>query len=62
VFNRDEASHAIAICDTPDGQRTVVRSDDRGVVESMTREEFCGRRVEVLSDGRFRRHRSNVRA
>lgn len=38
-------SHAIAICDTPGGERTVVRSDDGAVCERMMREEFCGRVV-----------------
>jgi len=33
-------SHAIAICDTPQGRRTVVRSEDQALLESMTREEF----------------------
>jgi acetyl-CoA C-acetyltransferase len=54
MFNRDEISHGIAICDTPDGVRTVVRTEDKALLESMTREEFCGRGIEVLSDGRFR--------
>jgi acetyl-CoA C-acetyltransferase len=54
MFNRDEISHGIAICDTPRGERTVARTEDRTLLESMTREEFCGRVIEVLSDGRFR--------
>ncbi|MBI1814887.1 MAG: hypothetical protein HYR72_07915 [Deltaproteobacteria bacterium] len=53
MFNRDEISHGIAICDTPKGERTVVRCEDKTLLESMTREEFCGRVIEVLSDGRF---------
>jgi len=40
-------SHVIAICDTPQGRRTVVRSEDQALLESMTREEFCGRVVQV---------------
>jgi acetyl-CoA C-acetyltransferase len=55
MFNRNEISHGIAICDTPNGERTVARSDDATLLESMTREEFCGRVVEVLRDGRFQR-------
>ena len=47
MFNRDEISHGIAICDTPDGERTVVRSEDKAFLEFMTREEFCGRVIEV---------------
>jgi len=53
VFNRDAPSHGISICDTPAGERTVVRTEDKALLESMTREEFCGRVIEVLSDGRF---------
>ena len=33
--------------DTPGGRRTVVRTEDRALLESMTREEFCGRVVQV---------------
>jgi len=55
MFNRDAISHGIAICDTPKGQRTVVRTEDKTLLESMTREEFCGRVIEVLRDGRFQR-------
>jgi acetyl-CoA C-acetyltransferase len=47
VFVGGVTSHAIAVCDTPGGQRTVVRSEDRALLESMTREEFCGRVVQV---------------
>jgi len=47
VFGGGMPSHAIAICDTPGGRRTVVRSEDRTLLEAMTREEFCGRVVQV---------------
>ena len=47
VFVGGVPSHGIAICDTPAGRRTVVRSEDRPLLESMTREEFCGRVVQV---------------
>jgi acetyl-CoA C-acetyltransferase len=53
MFNRDEPSHAIAICDTPEGQRTVVRTEDKALLELMTREEFCGRVIEVSRGGWF---------
>jgi acetyl-CoA C-acetyltransferase len=52
VFSKGKPSHAIAICDTPDGERTVARTDDGRLLELMTREEFCGRAVEVLVGGR----------
>jgi hypothetical protein len=44
-------SHAVAVCDTPGGERTVVRSDDREILESMMREEFCGRVIQVTGAG-----------
>jgi acetyl-CoA C-acetyltransferase len=47
VFVGGAPSHAIAICDTPAGRRTVVRSEDRALLEAMAREEFCGRVVRV---------------
>src|SRR5207244_13331423 len=47
VFVGGMPSHAIAICDTPAGRRTVVRSEDQALLEAMTREEFCGRVVRV---------------
>ena len=53
IFQGPAASYAIAVCDTPAGERTVVRSDERGLLETMMREEFCGRRIDVLADGRF---------
>jgi acetyl-CoA C-acetyltransferase len=53
MFNRDEPSHAIAICDTPDGERTVVRTENKALLESMTRREFCGREIHVFRGGRF---------
>ena len=53
VYGGGEASHAVAICDTCNGDRTVVRASDRTLLERMTREEFCGREVQVLRDGSF---------
>jgi acetyl-CoA C-acetyltransferase len=53
MFNRGEPSHAIAIGETPKGERTVVRTEDKALSELMTREEFCGRAIEVSSGGRF---------
>jgi len=46
-------SHAIAICDTPGGERTVVRSEDAALLDAMTREELVGRTVQVAADGGF---------
>lgn len=53
VFMRDQPTHAVAICDTAGGARTVGRTDDRALLDAMTREEFCGRVVTVSRDGRF---------
>jgi len=47
VFAGGVPSHAIAICDTPAGRRTVVRSEEETLLASMTSEEFCGRVVQV---------------
>jgi acetyl-CoA C-acetyltransferase len=43
----------IAICDLPDGRRSVAASDDPGLAAAMTREEFCGRRVELGAGGKL---------
>jgi acetyl-CoA C-acetyltransferase len=53
VYAKGEMSHAIAICDTPQGSRTVARSEEKPLLASMTESEFCGRRVEVRTDGSF---------
>lgn len=53
MYNRDVLSHGIAICDTPAGARAVVRTEDTALLESMTREEFCGRVIEVRAGGWF---------
>jgi acetyl-CoA C-acetyltransferase len=53
VFAGGVPSHAIAVCDTPAGARTVVRSDDAAVCAAMMCDEWCGRVVDA--DGaRFR--------
>jgi acetyl-CoA C-acetyltransferase len=53
VFQAGTATHAVAICDTPAGERTVARSEDGALLAAMTREEFCGRTVQVARDGGF---------
>jgi acetyl-CoA C-acetyltransferase len=53
VFDGAAMSHALAICDTPSGKRTVARSEDKSLLASMTSEEFCGRQVRVAADGSF---------
>lgn len=53
AFNKGDISHAVAFCDTAEGERTVVRSDDKKLAHLMTQEEFCGRAITVLSGGIF---------
>lgn len=53
VFAGGAPSHAIAYCDTPAGERTVVRSEEPALLEAMMREEFCGRTIEVDARGGF---------
>lgn len=53
VFLGNEPSHAIATCYIPGGVRTVVRSMDKVLLETMTREESCGRIVPVSRAGQF---------
>jgi hypothetical protein len=53
VFKKAEPSHAIAICDTPAGERTVVRTEDRTLLNQMMQQEFCGRAIDVHQDGSF---------
>jgi acetyl-CoA C-acetyltransferase len=53
LFNREVLRLGVAICDTPDGERTVVRTEDETLMKRMTQEEFCGRRIEVEADGAF---------
>lgn len=53
VYQREHPTHAIAICDTATGKRTVARSDDGSLIEAMTRAEFVGRTVRVRADGQF---------
>ena len=53
MYHKADISHAIAFCDTPDGARTVVRTDDKQLAEQMTRQEFVGRTVQVQGDGSF---------
>lgn len=40
-------------CDTPDGKRTVAKSTDAEFLESMTKEEYVGKTVQILADRSF---------
>lgn len=52
MFNKGVLSHAIAYCDTPGGERTVVRSENEEVL-LMTETEYVGKTVQVSVDGGF---------
>jgi acetyl-CoA C-acetyltransferase len=53
VFEQGQVSHGVAICDTPDGARTVARSADAALLAEMMRREFCGRVVGISKEGTF---------
>ncbi|MCC6765974.1 MAG: hypothetical protein IT293_15050 [Deltaproteobacteria bacterium] len=53
VFAGGAPSHAIAICDLPDGARTVVRSSAPALLDALMREEAVGRAVRVAAGGDF---------
>jgi acetyl-CoA C-acetyltransferase len=53
VFEQGQASHGVAICDTPGGARTVARCDDQTLLADMMRRELCGHVVTVAADGTF---------
>jgi len=52
LFQGENAWRAVAVCDLPDGRRTVAFSEESAIVEALQREEFCGRQVAVV-EGRF---------
>ena len=47
LYQGESPWRAVAVCDLPDGRRTVVFSEDLGVIEAMLVEEFVGRTVEI---------------
>jgi acetyl-CoA C-acetyltransferase len=53
IYARGAISHGLAVCDTPAGKRTVARSENKDLLETMTREEFCGRTVQIAANGDF---------
>jgi acetyl-CoA C-acetyltransferase len=53
VYQANQPSHAVAICDTANGARTVARCDEPVLLDAMTRAEFVGRTIQVFPDGRF---------
>ncbi len=53
VFAGGAPSHAIAICDLPDGARTVVRSTRPPLLSALMERECCGREIQVEDGGDF---------
>ena len=47
LYQDDRPWRAVAVCDLPDGSRTVARSEDSAVVEAMQSDEFVGHPVTV---------------
>jgi acetyl-CoA C-acetyltransferase len=52
-FNKQDITQGFAYCDTPEGERTVVKSLDKALLERMTREEFVGQNIEIADDRSF---------
>jgi acetyl-CoA C-acetyltransferase len=52
-YGGDRPERAIAVCDLPDGTRTIATSEDAPQAAAMTSSEWCGRRVAVRDDGSF---------
>jgi acetyl-CoA C-acetyltransferase len=49
----DRPERAIAICDLPDGTRTIAVCEDASHAAAMTWSEWCGRQVAIRDDGTF---------
>ncbi len=48
------ATRAALVCDLDDGRRGIVVAEDPELAAAMTREEFCGRRLTIRSEGDHR--------
>jgi len=53
VYANDAPARAVAICDLPDGARTVANTTDPALLQALVSEEFCGREVSIQRDGGF---------
>jgi acetyl-CoA C-acetyltransferase len=51
VFASEAPVQGIALCDLPDGRRTIATTSDPGSMREMTSVEWCGRRVRIRSGG-----------
>lgn len=53
IYNGETPARGVAVCDLPDGRRTLAATDDQALAAKMVQSEFCGHRVEV-SGGKLR--------
>jgi acetyl-CoA C-acetyltransferase len=53
LYVGDAPSQGIAVCDLPDGRRTVATSGDATVMDAMVGDEFCGRTLQIGQGGLF---------
>jgi len=51
VYSGDEPVAGIAVCELPDGSRTIATTSDAALALAMTSEEFCGRSVTLAPGG-----------
>jgi acetyl-CoA C-acetyltransferase len=51
VFGAQAPVQGVALCDLPDGRRTIATTTDPESMQSMTTGEWCGRRVRIRSGG-----------
>ena len=52
VYSRGKPARAVAVLDV-EGGRTIARSDDAEVAETMTGADWVGRTVRIVSPGAF---------
>ncbi len=51
MHSGEDPAVAHVACLMPQGQRTCVNTEDRDLMQAMTREEFCGREARIDGDG-----------
>jgi acetyl-CoA C-acetyltransferase len=54
VYLGEATAKGIAVCDLPDGRRTVANTEDPAVMAAMLDGEFCGREVGIGAEGALR--------
>lgn len=55
VFNKGQPSHAVAVCETPEGKRTVGQSHESELMQAMMQQEFCGQTLQLDEKGQLSR-------